>query len=116
MPFQESIGGVVFETPDLACCVVKGKALLCAEGSDGRLVEALISRDAEMIFVGEMDQSHDAPEIINPIRIIERHAPAVRLWRKTAQKEDMCIFRQERIEWMFLGHTIQAKIHHYGTK
>ena len=57
-----------------------------------------------MVFVPEMNEPHDAPEVINPIRIVERHAPAMRLGRKTAQKQDARAGWQERLEGMRLGN------------
>ena len=48
------------------------------------LIEAFFIRDAKVVFVAKMNQPHDAPEIIDPIWVIEWHAPAMRLGRKTA--------------------------------
>ena len=40
------------------------------------------------------------PEVIDPVGVIERHAPPVRLWRKAPQEQDACALRQEWLEWM----------------
>ena len=59
-----------------------------------------------MLPVPVKDQSHYAPEVVDPVGVVERHAPAVRLGRKTPQKEDARPRRQERLEGMGLGvHT-----------
>ena len=56
-----------------------------------------------MVFVIEVNQSHDSPEIVNPVGIIKWHAPAMRLGRETAQKQNPCILRQEWFKRMLFG-------------
>ena len=52
-----------------------------------------------------MYQAHYPPEIIDPVGVIERHVPALRLWRETAQEKDPGIRRKKRFERMgFHGH------------
>jgi hypothetical protein len=53
-----------------------------------------------MVLIGMENQAHNAPEIIDPVRVVKRHTPAVRLGRKTAQEEHTRPFRQERLERM----------------
>ena len=98
--FQEGVGGVVFEAANLAGGVVEGQALLGTEGADGGFVEAFLGRDAEVVFVAEVDEAHDAPEVVDPVGVIERHAPAVRLGRETPQEQDACTLRKEGLEGM----------------
>ena len=58
-----------------------------------------------MVLVAKMDQSHDAPEVIDPVGVIEGHAPAVGLRRKTAEEKDARSVRQEGLEGvLFSGH------------
>ena len=63
------------------------------------------------LIVPEVDLSHDPPEIVDPVRVVERHAPAVLLRRKTPQEQDSCTLRRERLERMFLnGHDRSDKV------
>ena len=57
-----------------------------------------------MVPVGEMDQAHDAPEVVDPVGVIKRHAPAVRLRRETAQEQDICVLRQEGLKRVCFYH------------
>ena len=50
-----------------------------------------------------MNQPHDAPEVVDPVGVIEWHAPAMRLGRETAQKQNPCILGQEGLKRMLLG-------------
>ena len=100
---QECVGGIVPHSPDFTGGIVEGKALSFAERADGSFVEGFLLRKAEMILVFEENQSHDAPEVIDPIGVVERHAPAVLLRRKTPQEQDPGPNRQKRFERMLLG-------------
>ena len=51
-----------------------------------------------MVLVSEMDEAEDAPEVVDPVGVVERHTPAVRLRRETAQKEHSRSFGQEWLE------------------
>ena len=102
---QEGVGGIVAEAAYRAGGVIEGEAFLRAEGADRGLVETLFAADAEMVLVAEVDEAHDAPEIIDPVRVEERHAPPFLLWRETPEEQDPCALRQERFERMRLdGH------------
>ena len=57
-----------------------------AEFANIGLIEAFFFDDAEVVFIIEMYQADDAPEVVDPVGVIERHAPAVGLGRETAQK------------------------------
>ena len=105
---QERVGGIVLQAAHLACGVVERQALAGAERSNRSLIKPLLAREAEMVLVAEMDEPHNPPEIVDPVGVVERHAPAVLLRRETAQKQDAGVLRQERREWMlFGGHIIQ---------
>ena len=99
---QESVGGVVFQAADLAGGVVEGQAFIGTESSDGGFVKPFIGLDAEVIFVPEVDEAHYPPEIVDPVRVVERHAPTMRLRRETAQKQHPRPLRQERLKWVWL--------------
>ena len=100
--FQEGIGGVVFQAPDFAGGVVEGESLGGAKLPDQRFVKPLFGRNAEVILVPKLDEAQDTPEVIDPVGVIEWHAPAVRLGRETAQKEHPCSSGQERLKGMTL--------------
>jgi len=99
---QKGVGGVVFKAAHLAGGVVERQAGVGAELPDAGFVETLFARNAEMILFPEVDDSHDPPEIIDPVGVVERHAPAVRLGREAAQEQDACALRQEGFEGMLL--------------
>jgi len=99
---QEGVGGVVPEAPHFAGGVVEGQARIRAEAADHGLVKAFLPRQAKMLPVPKMNQAHDAPEVVDPVGVIERHAPAVRLGRKTPQEQDARSLREERLEWVAL--------------
>ena len=102
--FQEGVGGVVLQPPDFAGGVVEGQAFAGAEVPDPRFVKAFFAHYAEMVFIPEVNEPHDSPVVVDPIRIVERHAPAMRLGRETSQEEDACARRQERLKGMRLGN------------
>ena len=101
--FQEGVGCVVFEAADFAGGVVEGESLLGAEGADGGFVEAFLGADAEVVLVAEVNQSHDAPEVVDPVGVVEWHAPTVRLGREAAEEQDAGVGRQERFEGVSFG-------------
>ena len=100
--FQKGIGGIVLQAPDFAGGVVECEALGGAELPNERFVKPLFCRDAEVILVAEMDDAEDAPEVVDPVWVVERHAPAVWLGRETAQKEHASPDGQEGLERMAL--------------
>ena len=55
-----------------------------------------------MVFVGKVDYAHDAPEVVDPIGVVKRHAPAVGLGRETAQEEHARSLWEERLKWVAL--------------
>ena len=50
------------------------------------LVESFFFDYAEVVFVVEVDEADDAPEVVDPVGVVEWHAPAVGLGRETAQE------------------------------
>ena len=104
--FQEGVGGVVPEAADFAGGVVEGQALGGAEGPDGGLVKALFRDEAEVVLVGKEDEAEDAPEVVDPVGVIEWNAPAVGLGRETAQEEDAGTRGEERLERVLFHLTV----------
>ena len=96
------IGGVVFEAADLGGGVVECQAVLGAELAYGGLVEAFLTDDAEVVLVVEMDEADDSPEVVDPVGVIEWHAPAVGLGRETAQEEYPGVLGQEGFKRVLL--------------
>ena len=106
--FQESVRSVVAKAPYFAGCIVEGKTGIGAKLPDQDFVKALFGRDAEVVLVPEVDDAHDAPEVVDPVGVIERHAPAMRLGRETPEEQDACVLRQERLKRMlFDAHMLQ---------
>ena len=109
---EEGVGRVVFQPPNLAGGVVERQAGVGAELPDPGFVEALLARHAEMILFPEVDDSHDTPEVVDPVGVVERHAPAVRLGREATQEQDARALRQEGFEGVLLrgclgGHRLE---------
>ena len=68
----------------------------------------LFASHAEMVLVPEVYQPHNSPEIVDPVGVVERHAPAVWLGRKTAQEEDSGASRQKGFEGVsFCFHSVK---------
>ena len=86
----------------MGCGVVEGQAVLGAEVFYGGLVEAFLVDDAEVVFIIKVDEADDAPEVVDPVGVIEWHAPAVGLGRETAQEEDPGVLGQEGLKGVML--------------
>ena len=56
-----------------------------------------------MVLIGKMDEAHYAPEVVDPVGVIEWHTPAVGLGREAAQEEDAGAHRQKGLERMEFG-------------
>ena len=108
---QKGVGGVVTKATHLAGCVVERQSLGGAERPDQGLVKAFFGRDAKMVFVGKVDKAHDAPEVVDPIGVVKRHAPAVGLGRETPEEQNPGSLREERLKGVFFdgrrgGHLV----------
>ena len=106
---QKGVGGIVFQTADLGCGVIEGQAFLGAEVAYIGLIETFFFDDAESVLIVEVYQAHDAPEVIDPVGVVKRHAPAVRLRRETAQEQDLCVLRQEGLK------RVRLNVHCWGS-
>ena len=98
---QKGVGGVVTKATHLAGCVVERQSFGGAERPDQGLVKALFSRHAKMLLVPKENQTHDSPEIIDPIRVVERHAPAERLGWETPKEQNPGALREEGLKGVF---------------
>ena len=108
--FQECIGGIVLQTTNLTGGVVKCQTFPCAERPNGRLVKPLLARNAEMRLFTKVYQPHYPPEVVDPVGVVERHAPAMRLGRETAEEQDAGVLWQERWKRVLFGVHVNAKI------
>ncbi len=103
--FQEGVGGVVTQASDLGGGVVESEAPAGAEVADGGFVEAFFGREAEVVFVSEVDEAQDAPEIVDPVGVEEGDGPAGRRGREAAEEENAGAFGEEGREGVLLsGH------------
>ena len=84
--FEEGVGGVVLQAADFGGGVVEGEAGVGTEGANQSFVKPLLARHTEVRLVPKVNQPHDAPEVVDPVGVIERHAPAVLLRRETAEE------------------------------
>ena len=106
--FQEGVGGVVSEAADFAGGVVEGETGFGAKVANRSLVKPLFARHAEVLLVPKVNQPHDAPEVVDPVRVIERNTPAVWLGRKAAEEQDTRVRGQEGLERMALSREISG--------
>ena len=56
----------------------------------------------EMVLVAEENKAFYAPMVVDEIGIVEVHAPALPLRRKTAQEEHTAVLWQKRVQRMVL--------------
>ena len=103
---QEGIGGIIAQPPYLAGGVVERQPLACTERPNRCLIKPLFARYAEMLLVPEVNQPQNSPEVIDPVGVIEWHAPAMLLRGKTPQEQNPCALRKEWLKRMlFSFHT-----------
>ena len=97
---EELVGGIVCQPADFRGGIIHGKAFFRAESHDPSFVKTLLSGNLEMALVLEKEQAADPPEIVDPVRVVEVHAPASGLGREAAEEEYPGFLRQERLERM----------------
>jgi hypothetical protein len=55
-----------------------------------------------MVLVAKENEALYAPVVVDEIGIVEVHAPALPLWRETAQEEHTAVLWQKRVQRMVL--------------
>ena len=103
--FEEIVRGVGLQTPHAPGGVEEGETLRAAEGDDALAVERLrgVRAALEVVSVIVEEQTHDAPEVVDPVGVEEVHAPPCAGRRETAEEEGTAVGRQEGFERMAFG-------------
>ena len=101
--FEEGVGGVVLQAADFGGGVVEGEAGVGTEGANQSFVKPLLAGHTEVRLVPKVNQPHDAPEVVDPVGVIKRHAPAVRLGREAPKEKNARVRGQEGLEGVALG-------------
>ena len=70
---QKRVRGIVLQPPDLYRSVVESESPLPAKPHDTTHVESLLAPHRKSFALPEIDQPHDPPKVIQPIRIIKLH-------------------------------------------
>lgn len=93
--FQKFVGGIAFGAYYFSSGVVERNATLCEQPFD--VVKAICARQLVIkpLFVVKKYKSHNAPEIILTVGVIEVHAPAVRSGRECAHNKNFGVRRDE---------------------
>lgn len=99
---QELVRGIVLQAAYGGRSVVEAYALVHQEGNDEVKAEGLCLGVHEMVLVAEENKAFYAPMVVDEIGIVEVHAPALPLRRKTAQEEHTAVLWQKRMQRMVL--------------
>ena len=108
---EKGVGSVVSKPPNFAGGIIERQAFARTKRPYRTLIKALFPNQAEVVLVAEVDEAHDAPEVVDPVGVVEGHAPAVGLGREAAEKEDASAVREEGFEGVVLsGHGRRGRI------
>ena len=99
---QELVRGIVLQAAYGGGGVVEAYALVHQEGDDEVKAEGLCLGVHEMVLVAEENKALYAPVVVDEVGIVEVHAPALPLWRETAQEEHTAVLWQKRVQRMVL--------------
>ena len=99
---QELVRGIVLQAAYGGGGVVEAYALVHQEGDDEVKAEGLCLGVHEMVLVAKENEALYAPVVVDEVGIVEVHAPALPLWRETAQEEHTAILWQKRVQRMVL--------------
>ena len=67
------VGGIVAEATNRRGGVEEGKSLDLGKGHYGIVIETLLPRNDEVLGIGKEKETHDAPEVVDEIRIEKGH-------------------------------------------
>lgn len=99
---QELVRGIVLQAAYGGGGVVEAYALVLQEGDDEVKAEGLCLGVHEMVLVAKENKSLYAPVVVDEVGIVEVHAPALPLWRETAQEEHTAVLWQKGVQRMVL--------------
>lgn len=99
---QELVRGIVLQTANGGGGVVEAYALVHQEGDDKVQAEGLCRGVHEMVLVTKENEALYAPMVVDEVGIVEVHAPALPLRRKTAQEEHTAVLWQKGVQRVVL--------------
>lgn len=99
---QELVRGIVLQAAYGGGGVVEAYALVHQEGDDEVKAEGLCLCIHEMVLVAEENKALYAPVVVDEVGIVEVHAPALPLWRETAQEEHTAVLGQKGVQRVIL--------------
>lgn len=99
---QKLVRGIVLQAAYGGGGVIEADALVHQEGDDEVKAEGLCLGIHEMVLVAKENEALYAPMVVDEIGIVEIHAPALPLWRETAQKEHTAVLWQKGVQRMVL--------------
>ena len=99
---QELVRGIVLQAAYGGGGVVEADALVVKKGDDEVKAEGLCLGVHEMVLVAKENEALYAPVVVDEVGIVEVHAPALPLRRKTAQEEHTAVLWQKRVQRMVL--------------
>ena len=82
--------------------VIEADALVVKKGDDEVKAEGLCLGVHKMVLVAKENKAFYAPMVVDKVGIVEVHAPALPLRRKTAQEEHSAVLWQKRVQRMVL--------------
>ena len=99
---EKFVRSIILQSTNRRGCVVKADAFLFKKWYDTFKTKRLFFCIHEIILVVKEDNSLYAPVVVDEVGIVEVHAPALPLWRETAQKEHTAVLWQKRVQRMKL--------------
>ena len=99
---KELVRGIILQAAYGGGGVVEAYALVHQEGDDKVQAEGLCRGVHEMVLVTKENQALYAPMVVDKVWIVEVHAPALPLWRETAQEEHTAVLWQKGVQRMVL--------------
>ena len=99
---QELVRGIVLQAAYGGGGVVKAYALVHQEGDDEVKAEGLCRGVHEMVLVAKENEALYAPVVGDEVGLVEVHAPALPLWRETAQEEHTAVLWQKGVQRVVL--------------
>lgn len=99
---QELVRGIVLQAAYGGGGVVEAYALVVKKGDDEIKTEGLCLGVHEMVLVAKENEALYTPVVVDKVGIVEIHAPALPLRRKTAQEEHTAVLWQKGVQRMVL--------------
>jgi hypothetical protein len=95
---------IIPQTAHLSGSIIECQPLNLSKTSHPFDVKAFLSLHLEMQDIGIEAEAHHTPEVVPEVGIEELHRPTIVRGRKTSQKEDASLCRQEGLQGMGLNN------------